>query len=807
MYRFRFALAILLLLSMLLGLCACGDDQTTTTKQPPASSSSSTSGATSSSTSTALPVGPTALAGLVINEVCSKNETLYPDGFGEYYDWIELYNGTDRAMPLAGVTLSDDANEPSKFTFPAYAKIEPHSYVIVFACGNGNVSGGSDEFYASFRLASAADSLYLFASDGTLVDGMEIPALGDNASYGRKTDGNLITAYLNATPGYQNGGMTKLSLANVTLSHQSGFYTENFTLTAEIPSGYKLYYTTDSTIPTKSSAVLGDGLKIKDISSSPDVISQIVVTAQEAGMWYPDEPVDKGTVFRYRLCDEAGNLSDCGTATYFVDFEEKDGYDGISVVSLVTSPDNLFDSQKGIFVNGNWEDRGAEAERPVSLTYYDQNGNFVFTQDCGMRIRGSSTRAYQQKSLSIYARDEYGADEFIHPMFDGVEYLKSFILRYDGSLKFHEGYLSALVADREIATAKSIPCVVFLDGEYYGMYTILEKFTKQYVEEHYGIDKDNVAIVKKGALEEGISSDLTAYNNFINYVTGNDMSRAANYQKACSYMDMQSFIDYVCFQIYCGNEDWSLKQNFAAFRARDIDPANPYADGKWRFMLYDLDFCIGIWNRYDHIFSYDTDTFTAKMPFAGNGPLSNPLFASLIENDDFCEQFVLTFLDMANTNFAPENAIPLLYETANIYAEGIENYYRRFGDGVATKADYLACIDNFAVYFERRFEYIVSYMEEHFDLSGKRGTLVLNAENSSVQLNTLTLENQTLEAVYTVDYALCATALEKEGYTFSHWQYSNLTLSSGSVATSKTISFTLSVSQTASLTAVYTPIS
>ncbi|MBO7150304.1 MAG: hypothetical protein J6V82_00980, partial [Clostridia bacterium] len=125
----------------------------------------------------------------------------------------------------------------------------------------------------------------------------------------------------------------------------------------------------------------------------------------------------------------------------------------------------------------------------------------------------------------------------------------------------------------------------------------------------------------------------------------------------------------------------------------------------------------------------------------------------------------------------------------------------------ATKADYLAYIDNFAVYFERRFEYIVSYMEEHFDLSGKRGTLVLNCENSSVQINTLTLENQTLEAVYTVDYALCATALEKEGYTFSHWQYSNLTLSSGSVATSKTISFTLSVSQTASLTAVYTPIS
>ena len=802
MHRLRFVLAILLLVSILLGVCACGGEDSPTVK--PTSSSSSSASATTASTTTALPIGPTALQGLVINEVCSKNETVYADGFGEYYDWIELYNGTDKALPLAGVMLSDDAAEPEKFTFPAYAKIEPHSYVTVFASGKDNVFGGSNEFYAPFRLASAQDFLYLFASDETLVDQMEIPALGDDVSYGRKTDGNSILAYLTATPGKQNGGMTKLSLANVTLSHQSGFYTEDFTLTAEIPAGYKLYYTTDSTIPTKSSTLFKDGLKIKDISSSPDVISQIVVTAQEAGMWYPDEPVDKATVFRFRLCDEDGNFSDCGTATYFVDFEEKDGYSGLSVVSLVTAPDNLFDSRDGIFVNGNWDDRGDASERPVSLTYYDQNGNFVFSQDCGMRVRGSSTRSYQQKSLSIYARDEYGADEFIFPLFDDVKYLKSFILRYDGSLKFHEGYLSALVADRAIATAKSIPCVVFLDGEYYGMYTILEKFTEQYVEEHYGIDRDNVAIVKKGALEEGIASDLTAYNTFISYVTGNDMSKAANYQKACSYMDMQSFIDYMCFQIYCGNEDWSLKQNFAAFRAREVDPTNPYADGKWRFMLYDLDFCIGIWNRYDYTFSYDTDTFTAQMPFAGNGPLSNPLCASLMRNAQFCEQFVTTFFDMANTNFAPENATPLLYETANVYAEGIENYYRRFGDGVATKADYLACIDNFAVYFERRFEYIVGYMEEHFNLSGRRATLTVDCNGGAVKLNTIRLENETLEAVYTTDYSLTATAEAPKGYTFVGWQLAGVSLAPGSAATNSTIAFTLSAG-TASIKALFAP--
>ena len=181
------------------------------------------------------------------------------------------------------------------------------------------------------------------------------------------------------------------------------------------------------------------------------------------------------------------------------------------------------------------------------------------------------------------------------------------------------------------------------------------------------------------------------------------------------------------------------------------------------------------------------------------------VFASLMKNQDFCKQFVTTFLDMANTNFAPENAVPLLYETANIYATNIEAYYRRFGDGAASKTDYLACIENFAVYFERRFEYIVGYMEDHFNLSGSRANLTVNCGGATVLLNTLTLQNETLQAVYVTDYTLKATACEREGYTFSHWQYSGIQLASGSTQASTTVTFSLLANQNATLTAVYTP--
>ena len=50
----------------------------------------------------------------VINEIMSANVSTITDEDGDYSDWIELYNGTNDAINLAGYTLSDNsANQPS----------------------------------------------------------------------------------------------------------------------------------------------------------------------------------------------------------------------------------------------------------------------------------------------------------------------------------------------------------------------------------------------------------------------------------------------------------------------------------------------------------------------------------------------------------------------------------------------------------------------------------------------------------------------------------------------------------------------
>lgn len=666
---------------------------------------------------------PESYDGLVINEAVTKNESSHKAPDGNRYDLIELYNSTDNPMSLAGVGLTDKKKSPFSFRFPEGSVIEAHGYVLVYAAGSG-VSTGSP-YTAPFKLSSSGEKIHLFAPNGLRIDSMEIPALSADTAYGRAADGGDVYAFMTPTPGRANGNIRRLSIASVRFSHESGFYDEAFSLSAEVPDGYSLYYTTDASTPDATKRYYSGPLSVSDISDSPDVISRITVTPTEAGMFFPDAPSDKATVLRFVLCDDAGHVSDVRTLTYFVGYGEKDGYGDLAVISLVSDPADLFDENKGIFVGGNWNNRGSEWERAASLTFFDEGKSYVFSQDCGIRIHGSSTRGFQQKSLSVYARDKYGANEFAYTFFDGVDYLKSFCLRYDGSLKFHEAFLNELAAGQGFATAKTRPCAVFLDGEYYGIYTIIEKYTKQYVETHYGIDRDNVALIKKGALEDGIPADLDDYNRFISYVTGSDMSYASHYARACELMDMDGFIDYLCFQIWCGNEDWSLKQNIACFRARTPDPSNPYADGKWRFMLYDLDFCIGIWSREGNYYSYDTDTYTAAMPFAGGGVLSNPLVASLWRSADFRRAVAERMLSLSKTAYASDRATALLSRYEEKLAPNMENYYRRFGSVSMTEADFRDCMAGFAQYFERRAAYILAYTWEHtgYDLSGSVQTV------------------------------------------------------------------------------------
>jgi len=147
--------------------------------------------------------------GVRINEVMTSNKTALSDEKGEYPDWIELINTSGETMDITGWALLDKASRTTYFTFPEY-QLSPGEIVLVYASGHLANENGMD-FNAPFRLSSSGDTLMLSDNHSTVVESINLPALGANQAYSRQDNGWIVTDEY--TPGMEN---TSLNYAMLT---------------------------------------------------------------------------------------------------------------------------------------------------------------------------------------------------------------------------------------------------------------------------------------------------------------------------------------------------------------------------------------------------------------------------------------------------------------------------------------------------------------------------------------------------------------------------------------------------------------
>ncbi|MGN0692320.1 MAG: CotH kinase family protein, partial [Oscillospiraceae bacterium] len=373
-------------------------------------------------------------------------------------------------------------------------------------------------------------------------------------------------------------------------SHESGFYKDSFKLEITCPDPEaKIYYTTDGSIPNEASTLYSGPITLKNRTNEPNVLS--AQTGISVGERYiPREKVTKANVIRAVAVFGDGSTSDVLSGTFFVGIDREKEYGSVPVISVMTDFDNLFDYETGIYVmgetydkwiaedennkdlegwraKGNYTNRGREWERPVSFELIAADGTVGFSQDMGVRIMGAASRNAPQKSLRFTAREEYGSKSVSYELIpdnirsDGegkVEKYKSFLLRNGGNdcdfAKIRDPLFQECVTGRRFETQQYTPCVAFINGEYWGMYTITEDYNDNYIENNYGIDNNNVIMIKCGEIEEGEESDISYYNEMYDFIVGNDMSVPENYEKACEMLDMGSCIDYAAFNLYIFNE-------------------------------------------------------------------------------------------------------------------------------------------------------------------------------------------------------------------------------------------------------------
>ena len=137
---------------------------------------------------------------LIINEILAGNTSVNKDEFGEYDDWIELYNFGEDTINLNGLYISDSKNDLSKFQIKTDVFVKPKEFILIWA--DGDINQG--DLHANFKLDPDGEDIYISDKDLTLLDYLSFNKQSANISYGRLKNNILSLNYFTTPTPFAN---------------------------------------------------------------------------------------------------------------------------------------------------------------------------------------------------------------------------------------------------------------------------------------------------------------------------------------------------------------------------------------------------------------------------------------------------------------------------------------------------------------------------------------------------------------------------------------------------------------------------
>ena len=523
-------------------------------------------------------------------------------------------------------------------------------------------------------------------------------------------------------------------------SHQRGFYYQNFTLeiSTSIPNS-TIKYTLDGSEPTESSATY---------------FSQLVVSKNS---------VVKAKIF----ADDIYYPSTTVTKSYFINQEQR-----LPVISLSTNPEHFFDYNTGIYALGPnaeaadphfganyWQDW----EKPIHIELFEEDNQFGFEMDLGVKIFGQWSRANAQKSLAFYARNDYGYSEIDYKLFpnSNIEKYQNFVLRNSGNdwlnSMFRDPLHHSIVDNLDIDKQNYRPVVVYLNGEYWGIHNLREKINEHYIESHHNVPNDDINMIENNFVL--VNGSIEPYIEFYNSLENMNMTTEASFDYINSKIDVKSFIDYSLLQIYIDNHDWP-GNNFKFWQQSSTN-------SKWRWILYDTDFGFGIWNPY----AYNKNTLKFALEENGddwpNPPWSTFLLRKCIENPKFKDMFIARYSTYTNTIYAPHRVDNLITNLSSKINTEMVYHNQRWGNTYSNWVNEVSIMRNFAYY---RLTYLTLFFKSYFNISGQHKlTLNQNTSEGNVLITDYKIESNDWVGNFFNDIPLELKAKPNPEYTFSHW--------------------------------------
>ncbi|MEQ9425859.1 MAG: CotH kinase family protein [Cyclobacteriaceae bacterium] len=735
---------------------------------------------------------PTFAQSISFNEIVSSNVTGITDEEGDQEDWIEIYNFGTTPVSLFNYGLSDDITLPFKWRFPEVV-LAANEFIIIWASGKNKVILGQP-LHTSFKIKSSGETITLTDPNGISVDQISSIYIPTDLSYGRFPDGaGSWSFFKELTPSAANNTQPYSEiLLPVNFSRAEGFYKSSFFLEMSHPDPDAIIlYTLDGSEPElvtldsdfihRKSYIYKEPIAIDSRIGEPNVFSTIPTT-KITFPWLlpwqaPSREVYKANIVRAKAFKANAISSDTNTSTYFVDQNADSLYSTMPIISIAADYLDFFDSTTGIYVPGNnirtihnqnfmkgWK-------RSAHLEFFDINRSSGFKGTYEIRIQGSTSPPSPQKGLHVIAQSQLGSSSIDYPIFNTtvglatkIKKFKRFIIRGWGSAignelypLFADAYNQTLVEKNGLEIQAYRPCIVFINGEYWGIHELREANKNSwYYESHFNIDRNDPGfdLLAGGSPITADEGNVDHWNSFMDFVNSNDLSDNLNFETVESNIDVQNLIEYIVHCTFLGKRDWPV-QNEAKWRPRTID-------GRWRWTQFDMDHGLSPWGgNYDMIQGVMVES-------------PHDLFVKLMANQRFKHNFLNTYADWMNSVFITEREIGHFNKIKHELEPYIEEHINRWPLGMAWNSN----IDKALVIINNRLEQRRNDLTDFFNLTTIEATLNSDTVQGYIRINTTDIKESTpgivanpypWTGIYFLSIPVSLKAVAKPGYKFSHW--------------------------------------
>lgn len=465
----------------------------------------------------------------------------------------------------------------------------------------------------------------------------------------------------------------------VVYSEESGIFNESLSISLELNNGFpsdaEIYYTINSSNPTINSKKYAGSIELK-------ITDQL-------------KRYEVKTVIYYR-----GEYSEVFEKEYILCKNTDNDY-GLDTIYITTRLKNLYDYETGIFTKGktydeyrvngdsprpgypygNYDMRGEEWIRDAHLIMFNADGESVINDDIGIGVSGGTSSAMDVKSIKIYADEKYGSkeDKFQIDLKKEKKGYLSNVTEYN-SLRLRSGsqdmdlgnirssVVSALANGSNFdGCTESRRSLVFLNGDFYGIFDIQQNYSDSFLARHFNLsDPDKIEKVKGG---ESVSFEQMQLLGLFDTDLNNEEER----KKLEAQIDMDNYLLYYAIELLCGNTDWP-QNGFEMWRyVGTKDKDNVYSDGRWRFLLFDVDLSFPIDSTPLFFQGCKDEQFDAIMQ--GKNRAANSTFVNVMQSVYYRDKFITILCDLLNTSFSSENMLKIINMENNKIKSAREDFY------------------------------------------------------------------------------------------------------------------------------------